>query len=260
MLRSKSIHEKMIVECFGKKVRWDEPRPAFDCDLAMLGFTNRCGSNMTAELLRRTGIFAGLRESLNGPAVQKVSEKNGLSSFPDFIKFTADSEPDAPIFGFKVNHAQLEMVCRWKIPKMFRGAKVLHVVRSDLVAQAVSYSIADQTKQWTSEQKGSGIKPEFNYDDIMIRLKGIAPANADIAKIASKYGLPRLELNYEHVVADRTAAIAQVCEFFGHTPRGQIEMQERFQKQGDGLNDEFIARFMEEARKRDPRALAKLTR
>ncbi|TKW65776.1 MAG: hypothetical protein DI616_12910 [Paracoccus denitrificans] len=52
----------------------------------------------------------------------------------------------------------------WNILSMFRGAKIINIERNDAVDQAVSMSIAKQTKSWSSEQ-GTATDPEYDYSD-----------------------------------------------------------------------------------------------
>ncbi len=54
------------------------------------------------------------------------------------------------------------MLLRWNIPAMFNGIAIYRVVRHDIVDQAVSMAIAEQTGKWTSNIAG---KPDAGEPD-----------------------------------------------------------------------------------------------
>ncbi|WP_286293034.1 Stf0 family sulfotransferase [Aminobacter sp. SS-2016] len=223
--------------------------------LYIVAFTNRSGSNLVSEHIRSTGLFSGLYEHLNFDTVELVSKDIGSTSFPDHIMKIVDIERlPGTAYGFKASWDQLAMLLRSGIDKMFNGVRVVHATRRGLVEQAVSFSIADQTKRWFSTQSDTpNASSEFRYEDIEARVAGIAEANQMIAYLCSLFELPRLPIVYEEFSCNPVPDIRRFGNFAGIDLSIWAPDRTELQKQADHTNEEFVRLFRERSR---PRVLA----
>lgn len=237
-------HQREIERLFSGRVRYLAEEPSLPFPLVLMAFTNRSGSTLLGEYLRLTGNFAGFYEHLNGFAVKNMLEGTQASSFPDHIAALATAQAKAPqAYGVKASWDQLLMLLRWRIDRMFPSVHVIHVERLDVLAQAVSFSIADQTKRWMSTQEGTGVTPQYDHADIRHRLDGIGFGNKLIRQICSVYGLDTFSTRYEDLMADPVNELNRMHKWLGIPLRRLDLTKARLRKQGNDTNDEFIARF-----------------
>lgn len=241
-------HQKEITEIFAGQTSYLGEEPVFQFPLVLMCFTNRCGSNMLSEYLRQTGNFGGLYEHLNGFAVRSMVQATKATTFPDHVSAIVNQhKKDAATFGFKASGDQLLMLLRWRIDKMFSSLHVIHMERLDLLAQAVSYSIADQTKKWTSTQTGNDMEPQYNASDISNRINGIGKGNLMIRKACLAHDLDWIPMVYENVLASPIAELERIHKWLDLSLLRVNLRRTRMKKQSNGTNDEFIARFRADA-------------
>ncbi len=244
-------HEIEIARILGGSKAYGGPR-VFDHDLLILGFTNRSGSNLLAEHITSNGLVTGFVEQLNWDAVEDYAARTPVASLADYILSVTETTgaPPKP-HGFKASWAQLLMLLRLNIPSLYTGVRVVHIERQNLLAQAVSYSIADQTKKWTSAHEGlEDVEVVYDADDIARRLNGTIRSNGMMRYVCDLFAIPRLSVEYEALIERPRAQVKRVANFLGMgvtaRPAGKLALQ----KQRDQRNAEFIARFESEARDR----------
>lgn len=241
-------HQKEITEIFAGKTGYPGEEPVFQFPLVLLCFTNRCGSNMLSEYLRQTGNFGGLYEHLNGFAVRTMVQATKATTFPDHVSaIVAQHRKDAATFGLKASGDQLLMLLRWRIDKMFSSLRIIHMERLDLLAQAVSYSIADQTKKWTSSQPGNDVEPQYNASDITNRINGIGAGNLMIRKLCLAHDLDWIRVVYEDVMESPIAELERIHKWLDLSLLRVNLRRASTRKQSDVTNDDFIARYRADA-------------
>ncbi|MBL3576174.1 Stf0 family sulfotransferase [Rhodovulum sulfidophilum] len=239
----KNFHETEIAQTFDGAVYYDGTGPVFDTPLAVLLFSNRSGSNLLAEHLINSGSFCGLGEVLNYDFVNSVKQKHGTPSFPKYLESIArDNARDGEIFGVKASIEQLAMLLRWKIPEMFSGIKIINIERHDLVEQAVSMSIAMQTKSWSSEI-ATDVEPVFDFEQIAQYFENFACNLADRRAFLDLLKVPSRTLNYHAVVSEPSLVVNECCRLFGVTPRRSLPSETMLKKQGTERNAHFAAQF-----------------
>lgn len=246
-----------IEKFFDGRTVFPDNEPVFDFPLLIMGFTNRCGSNLLGEYLRMTGRFSGLHEHLNAVAVENMSCKTKATSFPDHVSALVESSMKAQLaFGIKASWDQILMLKRWRIDRMFSSTYILHVERADVLAQAISFSIADQTKRWKSSQSGSGAEPTYDYNDIKRRMKGIGSSNASIRKISAALRSHAKNVFYEDIVDNPSDVVAHINTWLGF-PADDIDLGEtKLRKQADEINVHFKTSFQKDAESEMMGALA----
>jgi LPS sulfotransferase NodH len=200
-----SVHEEKIAEAMAG-TNFDGAAPVFDMPLVLLGFTNRSGSNLLAEYMASTGGIGRAGEMLNWKVVLTKSREHGIETFPDYVRWLSDlNRRGDQAMAIKASAVQVLMLLRWRITAMFPAVYLVRLIRGDLVAQAVSYSIAAQSGVWTSAQQEADqteVTPKYDFRDIAMRIDGISRANSVMAQLASVARLPTLSLEYESLAKD----------------------------------------------------------
>jgi hypothetical protein len=82
-------HEKVLRKLFGAKCAYDG-RMVFNAPLMLIGFTNRCGSNLLADYLRaaRAATFFGLEppETLPKPGLTRQADAVNADFIDRYLK------------------------------------------------------------------------------------------------------------------------------------------------------------------------------
>lgn len=134
-------------------------------------------------------------------------------------------------------HRHLDLA-RWRAPVSW-----VHLQREDRLAQAVSFAIALQTKQWTSSQRSLG-SPVYDAALVDSALVSMQRSEDRWLRYFAEQGLQPLELTYERLVGDYESSVRAVLDLLG------VEVESvpppRLARQATGVNDEWIARFIED--------------
>lgn len=250
-LRVPGLHEQKISAYFGAdKLEFTGAAPEFDRPLIILGFTNRSGSNLLAEYLRQPGQVFGLGEFTNHDFVQETSATLALETYPDLIRHFAQKCGPNQVFGLKASWDQIAMLARWNIPAMFKGVRIIHISRDDMLEQAISMNIALQTRQWTHAQKPSGRFSGFDGHRLEQTLQIQHQEDVLIRVLAQAMDVPRFGLTYEALCADPTAITRKALSFCGKPPKPDwVAQAPKLQKQAGGLNKELRAVYLAQVRK-----------
>lgn len=248
-MREHEIHEIRIKEIFDGNVFYQDGKELFDHPLVLLLFANRSGSNLLAERLVASKRFSGLQEMLNFDTVGEVSARHDIKSFPDYFRAMAAHNIGDTFFGTKCSVGQLLMLMRWNILSMFQGAKIINIERNDVVDQAVSMSIAAQTKSWSSEQ-ATVTEPVYDYSDIEKYLAHFVDDSIRRRALIQMIDFDSITIEYDDIVSNPRYVVSECCKLFGVTAPAEIPEQTRLKKQGGELNREFAARFRREAQER----------
>ncbi|MEM6408850.1 MAG: Stf0 family sulfotransferase [Pseudomonadota bacterium] len=251
-LSQSSAHEKRISPHFGGRTRFTGTAPEFDQPLYILAFVNRSGSNLLGEYLRKTNRFRGFREALNHPTVIEQSSRAGCESFPDYMRhLSRDGAGQNRPLGVKASWEQLMMLMRWRIHEMYPALKILHIRREDVIGQAVSHAIAEQTGKWTSNMAGTSDKaPKFDADQIDGFADAAVFSDWAISYVCTVFDLPRHAILYEDMVADPRQVMAGIGNFAGVDFSDWTPSCAVLSKQRGALNEEFRNRYISEMRKR----------
>lgn len=253
------LHERNILAALGpERVAFTGDAPEFKGPLVLIGFANRSGSTLLSDYMRQTGAFRGLGEFSNHDFALRQIDEKGLESFPDLIRHLhkatlprnrAATAPDQ-IFGFKAAWDQIMMLIRWNIPAMFEGVRIINITRKNILSQAISYSIASQTRQWTSKQEKGEVEPVFSGSDLDKIMREQQSQVALLRHICCVFNLPCQELTYEGLCANPNAHLRSVLAFCG-VPRPNWETKSpTFAKQASTTNEAFRRKYQELARER----------
>lgn len=236
-------HERRIAAHFAGRCRWDGEGPALDRDLLVLGFTNRSGSNLLADYLRQTRLVQSAGENLNWSGVTNHATREGIATFPDYIRFLTGIGPARPHFGVKASWEQLAMLHRWNIPAMFGACRVIVIQRRSVLRQAVSLSIAQQTRQWSSRQAGNGAAPVYDARAILQIMQSIERSNAMLARLCEALGLRHTTLHYEDLLRDPEGVVRVKLREIGIDCPPLELAAPAISRQSNHVNEDFVARM-----------------
>lgn len=182
-------------------------------DLAyMICTTPRTGSNVLMGMLRKTAVA--------GYPVE----------YPDRVDYKG-------VYGVMVHASQLTPSLELPPAKRYG---YIQLFREDVVAQAVSWNIASQTKRWRSDQQAKQ-EPVYDPEGISLGVRKIYEDNRNWSNwLADKS--PVLRVSYETLSANYTIGTLMVLDFLGLPKRG---VQPPISKVGTDLNTEWIERWKE---------------
>lgn len=243
LLRPLGEHERRIAAQFDGKCRWTGKAPAFDRDLLVLGFTNRSGSNLLADYLCQTKLVQPVGEYLNWNGVVDHATEKGIATFPDYIRFLVARGPARPHFGVKASWEQLAMLHRWNSPAMFRACRIIVIQRRSVLRQAVSLSIAQQTRKWSSRQAGTGVVPAYDAKAIANIMQSIERSNAMMSRLCEALDLPFTTLYYEDLLEDPNAVVQRKLREIGVDCPPLSLAEPAIQRQSDHINEDFVTRM-----------------
>jgi LPS sulfotransferase NodH len=231
---------------------WEElqPQTAADVDLSLfVCFTNRSGSNFLTELLHATGELPNGLECFNHPVVVRTARERGLADFAAYCRFRAGRTALARRFVAKVNVDQLLLLARLGyLGTLFPNPRFLHIQRYDVIAQAISFTLAKATQAWSSRQAARVGEKDVAYDAERIerRIEGLTQANLVMRDLLLMNRLDVMPVLYERLVHDPAGEVSRVFEWLGLAPPVLDPSRVRTEKQSSPVKDDWYARYVAE--------------
>lgn len=159
------------------------------------------------------------------------------------------------VFGLAIHaNRMVEAVRSGALRRQLPGLRFIYLRRDDVAAQAVSFAIARQTGQWTSLGQAKA-EPAYDYDLITKCLDGVLTADRIWRSFFQTNRIAPLEVTFEGALAAPPEARRAIAEYVGvDLDTGARPEDLHYQRQGDGRNVEWAARYIEERRRRDSEA------
>lgn len=250
---SMSQHEKKILDYLGqenvvnsiKNQGHDNMANVFIC------FTNRCGSNFFAEVLESTSFFPSSGEFFNWEAIIKNSKQQNLQSLDEFCLFLIRQRQKNNFFISKVGYQQLFMLSKYgQIPNIINNPKFIWIRRRDVISQAVSLVIADQTKKWTSYHSPTEeITPVYKMDSILLSVSNIIQANTMFETYLRMFNAEYLEIIYEDFCSQTLDHMREICSFVQQDFKMPNLKKIKTKVQRNSINKEFKEKFLSDLNK-----------
>ena len=140
------------------------------------------------------------------------------------------------------------------IEASFPQPRFLFTSRRDVVAQAVSWSKADQTGEfYAGDDRATGATPSFDYKAIRQLVTEITEGTEQWRRWFTANGIEPFPVLYEDLVADKIGTTRAALRFLGVEPPARLTAAETTTKQSDAVNDEWIARYHQMAGERSGR-------
>ena len=206
---------------------------------------------MLGQLLYATGTMGCPLEYFNPGNLVRWQERAQAAGDGDLIRFLQGirTSPNG-CFGVKAHFTHLSALAEY-IPLgefVTRFAHV-HIVRRDLLAQAISFARATQTGQWISLTSASD--RTATYDGRLIRrcLAELARQHASWEHLFHGLGLRPLVVDYKSLTADPPRVIRNVVSFVGIDLPAEVEIPgPRTSRQRDSESESWRDRFVAEMR------------
>lgn len=175
-------------------------------------FTNRSGSNYVAEAMAGDGQILAAGEYLNFDTVIEHSEAMNFYRYYDYLLWlTTECQSNAGIFALKCSIGQLMYLYHHDLFGVFgENLYFVHVKRSDLLAQAVSYHIASKTNQWVSTQKGNNTFIAYDPVTISSIACSFGMQNGLFDAFFRLIGIHPLSICYEEFCRDPVKGVAAI--------------------------------------------------
>jgi LPS sulfotransferase NodH len=137
--------------------------------------------------------------------------------------------------------------------RAFGPTLLIHLQREDVVAQAVSWTKAEQTDIWLKTEEANGVRdgstvsptrePSFDFDVIDDFVKLIQRHNAAWDDWFEAQGVTPVSVRYEELVADSVGVTKSILRCLGLDPaQGRVSAVSS-SLQGDAVNEEWIERY-----------------
>ncbi len=217
--------------------------------------TPRSGSNHLCSLLESSGKMGHPSEFFNlQGTVHQLSEKHQLIEKGSTLKLNnylshiidTHSTPNNT-FGIKIFFNQLEKFISFpEIKELFQQSKFIFLTRKNIIAQAISMFIAEETNSWKSinEEKSLRETVKYNQGRISEILNNLIMQNIKWLNFFKINNLDYLEVTYESVLEDSNKVCQSISKYCGFHEALLIG-NSKFQKQGDELNEEYLKKFIQ---------------
>ncbi len=225
--------------------------------------TPRTGSTFLCSLLTSTCVAGRPESYFREPDEHRWAERFGVhlrdgGTAAEYAKFVAGarrtgSTPNG-VFAARVMWGTMDRLVDGLHPHRgsrrdiviladaFGPLRFVHLGRSDVVAQAVSWARSEQTGVW---QHGDVASCEATYDPVQIAHLVGTIRDHELAwrDWFSAQGIVPLELTYEHVIDAPRDAVVQVLRLIGAELPNRWVPTSPHHRQADALNAGWIARF-----------------
>ena len=131
------------------------------------------------------------------------------------------------------------------LTRAFGPTRFLHLRRTDVVAQAVSWARAEQTHYWHpgDEVAAGGREPDFDRDLVDELVQTITAHEAAWQEWFAGQRLSPLELTYEDLADDPIGVTQAVLDDLDLVLPADHTITVRDRRQADDLNADWIARY-----------------
>ena len=256
MTEARILFDRSRIEGAAAKVpSADFAAPQYDCDsgvatrnVLLLLSTPRSGSTLLCELLRQNGaclpheyfqpaqympLLADRWGCLREDTLDEAAYVDNLRRYRTF---------ENGWLGVNLHGAHLRYFVRCEAHLADTQLHYVHLIRRDVIAQAVSYHIATQTGQWSSHFAASCV-PQYSYEHIKGRLERIHLQNALIQSFVLARKAQCITILYEDLVRDPDAVMSTLpCVRMDRMHR----MTPTLKRQSDTRNAEWTVQFARE--------------
>lgn len=243
-------HEEMMLSLFGAEGCVASPSdPSHTGPAIFFCFTNRCGSNFVADCFVNSGVLKDCAEYFNDTNIARRQRKHATATLAQFcFELSRSRSGKNGVFGSKIGWHQLYFLVRMGImQQVFPDARYIFIRRRDLLGQAVSGSIAFQTRRFRHDHAGNGREAEYSFKAIMDQIRSISISNSAFEQYFAVSGTPFYEIVYEDFASDPRAGLGRACDWLG-LPQGELPLEEIDRGiQRTDRNREFRERFLADA-------------
>ena len=217
-------------------------------NLLVILSTQRSGSTMLAGILHKNDICLPHEYMQPYDYLPLLAErwsciKNGLLDKESFIKnLVRHRTYSNGWLGLNLHGTHLKFFMRMSAHLPDVNIHYVHLIREDVLSQAVSYEIASQTGQWTSSFEKEK-KAVYSFRGIKDKLDSIQAQNILIKSFLKGQEPNCQTIYYEHLVASPGTVLGSMACIGSEE---NLEYDSAIKKQSTSLNKDWVERFSNE--------------
>lgn len=215
--------------------------------ILVIASTARCGSHMLGHALYKTNSFGFPLEYANKGNLPRWRQRFGTDQFADLMSLIQQHRTsENGVFSIKAHYNHLQQFGGFSnFINTFPNAKYILLSRHDVLKQAVSLAIANQTGVWIAGQKPVNENPVYNAEQINHCLRQTILNNASWRYTLAASGVDYLEMDFSQIKHNLTKSILQIAEFVG-AEVSTLPTEQATEKQSNDLNIEWTRRFLQD--------------
>ncbi len=214
----------------------------------LVATSRRSGSTYFCHKLWETGVLGAPMEYFSLPHVMlELSSRLGVTTPNDYLDaILARRTSSNGVFGMKVMVEHLATMGMMSV--RCRTPHVIFLRRRDIVAQAVSFIKAMQTRRWNSFYPETGFAPVYKFNLILHGVRKLQAETKSWEKWFAAARIAPVSLFYEDFVQAPDRIVGEILARFGVAPDPERRIAlPPVERQGDSISKEWVERFREEA-------------
>jgi LPS sulfotransferase NodH len=211
--------------------------------------TQRCGSHMLGHALFETKDFGFPLEYANAVNLEEWKKRLKTSSIGETIsKLQKIRTSNNSVFSIKLHYQHIEQFGTFEqVQKVFPNAYYVILSRKELLKQAISLVIADQTGVWINGQEQTSSTVTYDSKEIDRQLRVVIKENASWRYTLALTGSNYIEMNFDDVKINMPQSIKKIAGFMGlNITKTIIPEFPTTKKQSSAINKEWESRFLNE--------------
>ena len=204
----------------------------------------RSGSHFLASLLLSSGQAGVPLEYFHARHWEERLAWSGAPSADTFCQLIQCRTSSNGVFGVKAHWAQYAYACRLGLEAVLRQSKFVRITRRDILAQAISLVIAQQSGSWICEQATTA-QPIYSMTSIRNAILSLQAEKKHWERYLALNSIQHITLEYEDLCRDGQAQVRGVCEHLGI--RACPRIQSLLKVQRGRINEEWRQRYKEDS-------------
>ncbi len=212
----------------------------------IIASTVRSGSHMLGHALHQTGAFGFPLEYVNEKNLQRWKQIFNTQSLGDTLaQIQKHRTSPNGVFGIKIHYSHLHQFGGFdRLSNYLVNPSFVWLTREDVVAQAVSLSIAKQTGAWISQQAVENDDVTFDARQIEHGLRRVIFENASWQYVLNASGSRFMHINFADVKANTANVISSIADFMQvEVDTTNLPNKPVTKKQGKQINQLWIEKF-----------------
>jgi LPS sulfotransferase NodH len=215
----------------------------------IIACTSRTGSTMLSQLLAAYGAVP--HEYLNPPRVLSERDASGASDYGQLCAHLVRTYSRHGTFAVKGPfQCVIPLFLAGEFPRQIHAWRFVFLTRRNLVRQAISLLVAQQTRSFAAWQAPTTTlrSEDYSASGIAGAIDNIVAGNGWWEKFFATYGIEPRRVTYEDLVADPATVVRSVARHCGLSDeKAAAPRHPPLTRQSTMLNEEWERRFRADA-------------
>ncbi|NMH60514.1 Stf0 family sulfotransferase [Alteromonas ponticola] len=215
----------------------------------IIASTVRSGSHMLGHALHETGAFGFPLEYVNDKNLQRWKQIFNTRTLGDTLaQIQKHRTSPNGVFGIKIHYSHLHQFGGFdQLKHYFVNPSFVWLTREDMIAQAVSLSIAKQTGAWISQQHIENESVTYDAKQIDEGLRRVIFENASWQYALNASGSRFMHLNFTDVKLNTASVVRSIADFMQvEVDVANVPEKPVTKKQGKRINQQWIEQFQQQ--------------